>query len=154
MRARRSLPIWAAVITVGFLTSGIARATTAYADEAEAERLFEEGRALVDAGKISEGCAALAESQKIDPSPGTLLNLALCHEAEGDRETARTELRESLAIAIRDGREDRAAIAQAHLTILGPPAKRATPIGLDLVLTAAVFFASGVRGRRERPRAD
>ncbi len=143
----------AAIIGIEILTSAVARAEISEEDVIEADRLFEEGRALVDAGKIAEGCAALARSQELDPSAGTLLNLALCHESEGRIAEARAELRESLVLATNDSREDRAAIARAHLEELERP-ERPAPVGLDLVVTAAVFFASGAtRLSRVRTRA-
>jgi serine/threonine-protein kinase len=47
---------------------------------AEADALFTQGRELVAAGKLAEGCAAFEASQKLDPSVGTLLNAADCRE--------------------------------------------------------------------------
>jgi len=66
-----------AIVTVVHLP-----ALRANADMASAEALFNEGRTLLDAGKIAEACEKFAESQRLDPSPGTLLNLARCHRAE------------------------------------------------------------------------
>ena len=44
--------------------------TLAYAQDADA--LFKEGRALLDAKKFDEACPKLAESQRLDPGAGTL----------------------------------------------------------------------------------
>ncbi len=52
-------------------------------NEAAAQALFERGRDLLRAGKAAEACPSLAESQRLDPATGTLMALALCHEAEG-----------------------------------------------------------------------
>ena len=51
--------------------------------------LFEEGRALREAGKYEEACAKFTASIKLDPdAPGTLLNLGLCNEKLGKTATA------------------------------------------------------------------
>lgn len=68
------------------------------ADEASqaalAESLFREGRALVTAGKLAEACAKFAESRRLDPAPGTLLNLARCYEDVGRTASAWATYRE------------------------------------------------------------
>jgi hypothetical protein len=46
----------------------------------DAERLFREGRALMEAGDLVHACPKFTESEKIDPAPGTLLSLADCEE--------------------------------------------------------------------------
>jgi hypothetical protein len=57
--------------------------TPARADNASlAEALFRDARAAVRAGDYAAACPKFAESQRLDPSPGTLLNLGLCEEHE------------------------------------------------------------------------
>jgi serine/threonine-protein kinase len=58
-----------------------------------ADALFNEGRALVDAGKFSEACPRFEESQRLDPGLGTLLNLAACYESVGRLASALTAFR-------------------------------------------------------------
>lgn len=46
----------------------------------DAERLFREGRSAMEAGDLAHACPKFAESEKLDPAPGTLLSLADCEE--------------------------------------------------------------------------
>lgn len=85
-----------------------------------AEALFQEGRALLERGEIAPACAKLAESYKLDPAAGTLLNLAYCHEREGKLATAWAEFRASLSRARRDEREERATFASDSIARLEP----------------------------------
>ncbi|MBK9259722.1 MAG: tetratricopeptide repeat protein [Polyangiaceae bacterium] len=107
--------------------------THAMAEPTAAERslataLFDQGRALMAEGKIDEACIKLAESQRMDPGGGTLLNLALCHERQGKIATAWTEFREARAIAKKDGRADREAAADAAIQKLEPLLSRVSVV--------------------------
>jgi hypothetical protein len=82
--------------------------------------LFEEGRRLLAAGETDRACAKLAESHRLDPGGGTLLNLALCHEKQGRVATAWAEFQDALRRARVDRRADRVAFATQHLTDLEP----------------------------------
>lgn len=55
---------------------------------AQAEILFRQGRDLMAAGKIAEACSSFQESQKLEPTVATLLNLAACREKNGQLATA------------------------------------------------------------------
>jgi hypothetical protein len=46
----------------------------------EAEQKFREGRTAMEAKNYDEACTKFAESQKLEPAPGTLLNLGECEE--------------------------------------------------------------------------
>lgn len=51
---------------------------------AEAARLFEEARALLEQGKATEACARFAQSYDLERAPGTMLNLGECAERAGE----------------------------------------------------------------------
>lgn len=63
-------------------------ATASAQNAAQAERLFSEAKTLFAEGKTREACEAWEASQKLDPSLGTLTNVANCREKAGDFATA------------------------------------------------------------------
>jgi hypothetical protein len=96
--------------TAAAVRTGAAQTTSENA--ATAETLFRDGRALIKAGRTSEACAKFAESHRLDPQTGTLLNLALCHEEEGKTASAWAEFNE---VEERSGaKSERAEFAHRH----------------------------------------
>ena len=63
-----------------FLQSGVAQA----GGSATAEALFRAGRQAAQAGEHRAACARFRESHRLDPAPGTLLNIAVCEEQLGE----------------------------------------------------------------------
>lgn len=112
-----------------------ARADGTETDRQIAQTLFDEGRVLMDQKKYAEACPKFAESQRLDPGGGTLLNLAVCHEAEGRTATAWNEFRDALSQAVRDGRKDRQDLANEHITSLAPKLIRLTVVVPPNVVT-------------------
>ncbi|WP_433927564.1 tetratricopeptide repeat protein [Sorangium cellulosum] len=83
-----------------------------------AEALFWQGRDLFKQGQYPEACAKFEESHRLEPKPGTLLNLAVCHEKVGMLATAWAELGSVEEIARREGPAERAAFARAERAAL------------------------------------
>jgi tetratricopeptide (TPR) repeat protein len=78
---------------------GLASADPTKEDIAKADALYNKGVALMEQGKFSEACPLFAESQRIAPGGGTLINLASCHESLGLTATAYVEWAEALRYA-------------------------------------------------------
>lgn len=109
-------------ICLAVLSCGLALATPelARADVATAEALFREGRMLLEQGELEAACAKLAESQAQDPSSGTLINLALCHEKQGKVATAWAEYEAAARLARYQDRADRAMVAEQRAAQIEP----------------------------------
>jgi hypothetical protein len=64
--------------------TAVAQATTGPGEQA-----FREGRALMQSGDYAAACARFAESQRLEPAPGTLLNIGQCEDKQGHLLAAR-----------------------------------------------------------------
>jgi hypothetical protein len=115
-------------IVLALLLAGSARlrAEPSADDRALATALFKEGRALMAAGRLPEACPKLEESHRLDPSGGTILNVALCHEQQGAIARSWSDYNEAIAFARRDGRRDREDVAAEHARALEPRLSRLT----------------------------
>ncbi len=88
------------------------------ADKALAESLFREARELLDQGKAEIACPKFAESQRLDPALGTLLNLAECHAKVGRVASAWAEFRELAELSRQAGQSSRREYAQQRASEL------------------------------------
>ena len=101
--------------------SGLALPSTATAqgrDPAAADALFQRAREAMARGDNATACTQFAESQRLDPAPGTLLNVAQCEEKEGKLTASLTHLNEVLEALPKD--DFRVPYARAQLVALKP----------------------------------
>lgn len=85
-----------------------------------AEALFREARQLMDTKDYSAACPKFAESQRLEPAPGTLLNLADCYEKGGQTASAWRTFKDASAAATARNRADWAATATQRAAALEP----------------------------------
>jgi hypothetical protein len=107
-----------------------------------ADALFRQGRAAIKAGNIKEGCTSIAESYRLDPAPGTLLNVADCAERLRKLATARQhylDLMEMLPAA-----DPRHTLAQRKIKELEPRIPRLLLRLTDGSPEAVQVFRDGV----------
>ncbi|MGA2448754.1 MAG: hypothetical protein ABTD50_08780 [Polyangiaceae bacterium] len=108
------------------LIASVARAQGKRADAVRAEVLFEEGRRLMLAHDYAAACPRLAQSETLDPAPGTALNVALCYEQQGKLATAWAAYKTAQGLADRPGQKERLAVATKSAANLEPKLSRVT----------------------------
>ena len=91
---------------------------------AEAELLFKRATAHMDAREYDAACPLLERSNALDPSSGTLLNLAECYEQRGMTASAHGTFEAAREISTRTGRTDRAEVAELRKRRLEPMLRR------------------------------
>jgi tetratricopeptide (TPR) repeat protein len=99
------------VLGTAIMASSAASAEPPKRDPAAAEALFRSGRDLIAAGNYVEGCPKFDASFALDPSIGSLLNIAKCHEHEGKIASAWADYQQALAL----NRDTHGAERQARL---------------------------------------
>lgn len=107
-------------------------------DAMGAEVLFDQGVQLMKDGKYDEGCPKIAESQRLEPRPGTLFTLAECLAKQGKIATALARYEEYLRVFSRmspdqrvqqRGRNEIAEAKRAELESKVPSLKIVLPAG-------------------------
>lgn len=109
LEASRAVALAAALASLSPSRAHAQQADAAAA--AAAQRLFEEGRELMAEGRYEEACPRLAESQRLDPGTGTLLNLADCYERTGRDASAWATYKLAETSAKRQGHRPRVELA-------------------------------------------
>jgi len=85
---------------------------------AAAEKLFQEGRTLIEQGRWVDACPKLAESLRLDPAVGTALNLAECYERVDRVASAWVTYRKAETMARRAGQRERYTHAASRAELL------------------------------------
>jgi hypothetical protein len=91
-RVERSIAA-TSLVAIAFIVTTHARA---YAQSTEAEALFVDGERLMKQGKLGEACEAFAASNRIESRAGTLVNLGMCRERNGQLASAWSAYKDSL----------------------------------------------------------
>ncbi|NUP07039.1 MAG: hypothetical protein HOW73_13375 [Polyangiaceae bacterium] len=92
----------------------------AHAQQSPAEKLFQEGRDLVQSGRVEEACPKFQESLALEFAMGTLLNLAECEAIAGRTATAWARFGELEKKARFAGQADREEYARKRIEELAP----------------------------------
>ena len=122
-RKRRGLlrSAHAALVLAAAWTSGSsARAEGPDDGRSKANALFDDAKKLMDQEAFADACPKFAESEKLDPQVGTMLNLALCYENLGKVASACSMWRDAAAGAAQKAQSDRARWALEHVQRLCP----------------------------------
>ena len=89
-------------------------------DQAAAEALFKQARDLMAAGDYAQACPKLVESERLDPSAGTMLNLASCYEKNGQLASAWVTFKGAATAAQKANEPERAKLARGRVAKLEP----------------------------------
>ncbi len=93
-----------------------------------AETLFRDAKRLMEEKRYAEACPKFAESQRLDPAGGTLLNLAVCYDQAGLTASAWSSYSEALTLARSQNRVDRIETIEKGLKALEARLSRLTVV--------------------------
>ncbi len=94
--------------TIAALALTLTLPASAQTDPVAAQALFDDAKRLMASGNDAAACPKLAESQRLDPGVGTLLNLGECYEKIGKLARAWATFRDAEAMAFHEGQLARA----------------------------------------------
>lgn len=97
-RAMRFSRLWRRACWSLTIAAGLC-STPALAQHAEANLLFDEGRAAMGRREYLQAISKLEQSQQLDPAVGTLLNLAECYALLGRSASAWSAYRDATSLA-------------------------------------------------------
>lgn len=131
---------WAALLCAG---GGDAGAQAPSDAKAQAEALFKEGKAALDAEKWADACPLLEESNRLDPGTGTQFRLAECYERTGKLASAWSLYVSVEAECRRKNQVERADFARAKATALEPRIPR-----LKVLVAPEIAGIDGIEVKR------
>jgi hypothetical protein len=110
---RASARRWAARLVLAGAIAGLARHAAAQDTDARAQgtALFNEGRALMAAGKYGEACPKLQAAQRLIMGVGATVNLAECFEKTERIASAYVEYQRAASLSAEKGQADRSKYA-------------------------------------------
>jgi hypothetical protein len=122
---------------------------SAFGQKPGADTLFREGRTLMEAHRFAEACDKFAESLRIEPAAGTLLNLADCHEKSGHLAVAWNTFNEAAKAASARNRSDWLTIATKRATAIEPKVAL-----LTIAVSTQAAATTGLRIERDGDAVD
>jgi serine/threonine-protein kinase len=133
---KRTFPCGFLILASVLVATSPAWSEPAPSDKAASDVLFKDAKALIEQGRFNEACPKFEESQRLDPTPGTLLNLGDCYKgaspprnasAWGAYRQAEAMARQRGDVARQEGAALRAQTVEpllSKVTIDVPPAAR------------------------------
>lgn len=113
-------------------------------DSAVAQSLFDQAKELMANGHTAEACPKLAESQRLEPRSGTLINLASCYEQTGRLASAWSKYIEAATAAKAAGNPERETVARERAAALQPRLSK-----LVITVTPSLKGLSGLEITRD-----
>ena len=147
---RRSHSIYAGALLFVALSLASASAHAQGASrEASAQAVFEDAKKLMAKGDFAAACPKFADSQQLDPAPGTQFNLANCYEKSGQTASAWATFKSAAASYKAHNRPDwetkareRAAALEAKLSKITITVADTAEGGLDVMRDGVSVVAS------------
>jgi hypothetical protein len=121
--------IWIRAASIGALLAAASFSHAARAEESDANKadaLFRDAKSRMADKDYEHACPMFADSFKLDPTTGTLLALAICHERQGKLASAWHEYTDAAARSQKEGRDDREKAAREKAAALEPKLSRLT----------------------------
>lgn len=134
-----------------FGRAGSSQTGSSQSEKAAADALFDAARTLMKQGNYAEACPKLADSHRLDPGTGTLLNLGRCYALNGQTASAWTTYREAAARARAEGQTEREALAREEASKLEP---RLTRVVINVSKEAAAPGLAVLRDGQSLPQGS